>query len=266
MGMVESYFETHADYWSDAYIKPGNVGDLVLRDRKDIAVGFVLSELPAGARILDAGCGAGLATLALLQNGFEVDAFDISQKMVDLCKANVARAEIAADRYRVQRGDVFAAALPAASYDAIVALGFLQYQADETSALRQLALLLKPGGILVISGPTKVKLSEYFGLAKYYYKAQDLFRKAEPHPEMEILTTISTHYYSPARFRSLLNAAGFKLLACRGHGFINFAILRDLTNRGQHFTYRFFGRLAKFLPIGRFGNDLVALAKKQVEG
>jgi len=265
IGMVERYFETHADYWSNAYLKPGSVGDLVLRDRKDLALQFALSELTLGARILDAGCGAGLATLALLQHGFEVDAFDISLNMVDLCKANIASAEIEAKRYRVQRGDVFAAGLPAASYDAIVALGFLQYQADEIMALSQMADLLKPGGILIVSGPTKVKLSEYFGLAKFYYKGRDLFRRSEPHPELEILTAISTHYYSPGRFRTILNSAGFKMLAWRGHGFINFAILRDLTTRGQHFIYRFFGRLAKVLPIGRFGNDLVVLARKQGE-
>jgi len=38
--------------------------------------------------------------------------------------------------------------------------------------------LIKPDGILVISGPVKVKISDYFGLAKIYHEECD--KKAAP--------------------------------------------------------------------------------------
>lgn len=43
-----------------------------------------LSRLPAGAHILDAGCGPGRDTLAFLGRGFRVTAIDASAAMVDL--------------------------------------------------------------------------------------------------------------------------------------------------------------------------------------
>ncbi len=263
--LVEDYFGTHADYWSNAYLKPDNVGDLVLLDRKTIAMDFLLAHLKPDAVVLDAGCGAGLATLDLLQKGFVVRAYDVSEKMLNLCQATLDSAKIPEELYSLHCGDLFAADLQDHSFDAIVALGFLQYQADEGKALRALNRLLKPGGILVVSGPVKVRLTEYFGLSAIYYKLRDLVKKTEPHPELAVLNAISTHYYSVGRYKKLLSNSDFKLIEYKGHGFINFAIFRDWTSRGQHLIYRLFKRLSGFLPIGRFGNDMVVLAQKRDE-
>ncbi len=46
------------------------------------------NELPAGARVLDAGCGAGRDTRWLVDRGFQVDAFDLSREMVAATRAN----------------------------------------------------------------------------------------------------------------------------------------------------------------------------------
>jgi 2-polyprenyl-3-methyl-5-hydroxy-6-metoxy-1,4-benzoquinol methylase len=42
-----------------------------------------LSNVPAGARILDAGCGSGRDTVAFLRDGYSVKAFDGSAKMAE---------------------------------------------------------------------------------------------------------------------------------------------------------------------------------------
>lgn len=260
--LVADYFDQHADYWSAAYQRPQTVGDLVLANRNRIAVDFVSDNLRPGAKVLDAGCGAGPTTLALIQSGFVVHAVDISKKMLHLCERNLAANAIAPDKYSLEQIDLMQASLPEASFDAIVALGFLQYQSDEHHALSRLHKLLKPGGILVVSGPVKIKLSEYFGLAKLYYAIANRIRKIEPNEELAVLHQISTHYYGVGRFKRVLRDAGFVMLKHQGHGFINFAVIRDWTARGQHLLHRFFTRLSKVLPIGRFGNDMVVVAKK----
>jgi SAM-dependent methyltransferase len=45
-----------------------------------------LAHLPAGARVLDAGCGSGRDALAFHQAGYAVDAFDASEQLVDLAR------------------------------------------------------------------------------------------------------------------------------------------------------------------------------------
>ena len=263
--LVEDYFDNKAHYWSDAYQKPQYVNDFVLVDRKNIAVGFLCTYVRPGVTILDAGCGAGLATLDLIQKGFFVHAADISQKMLELCKQNLDDRGILASSYLLTRCDVLEADLPASSFDGVMALGFLQYQVDEHEALKALNRLLKPGGILVLSGPVKIKLSEYFGLAKIYYAIRDGLRHSKPKPDISLLHEISRHGYSISRFKALLRKADFEVLDYKGHGFVNFAIIIDWTSRGQHFLHRFFTRLSKFLPIGQFANDLVVVARKNSE-
>lgn len=263
ISLVEDYFDQHASYWSNAYQAPQSINDEVLANRNRIAVDYVSKHLNPGATILDAGCGAGPTTLALLQNGFSVHAVDISQKMLDLCRKNLAEQNIPEDRYTIAQADIIENPLPDASFDGIVALGFLQYQSNENRALATLFKLLKPGGVLVLSGPVKRKISNYFGLANLYYAALRRLKRLEMNEELAVLHQISTHYYSAGRFKKLLRDAGFKMLSHRGHGFLNFAILHDYTSRGKHFLHHFFTRLSETLPfIGRFGNDMVVVAKK----
>lgn len=45
------------------------------------------SYLPVGAIILDGGCGSGRDSLAFMQQGFTVEAFDASEAMVDKARA-----------------------------------------------------------------------------------------------------------------------------------------------------------------------------------
>jgi len=261
--LVEGYFNTHADYWSEAYNRPERINDMVLVDRKNIAMNYVTQNVKQGGRILDAGCGAGLATLALLQAGYKVDAYDIAPKMLTLCEENLKAAGMKKSSYSIQKGDVLLADVEPGTYDAIVALGFIQYQSDEVESLKKMGQMLKPGGFLVLSGPVKMKLTEYFGLSKLYYGLRNRIKNTAPHPESAILNKISTHFYGVGRFKKLMAESGFRFLQYQGHGFINFAILRDFTARGGSFLYRFFAKLSKVLPIGRFGNDMVALAKKE---
>ncbi|TDJ02366.1 MAG: class I SAM-dependent methyltransferase [Caldithrix sp.] len=265
MELVEGYFDNNSQYWSEAYLQPQCINDFVLINRNKIAVDFLCSELKPTVAVLDAGCGAGMTTLALVEKGFFVQAMDISQKMLNLCQQNLANKGISPSNYVLSRANVIEADIPEKSFDGIAALGFLQYQADEHQALMTLNKLIKPGGILVISGPVKVKISNYFGLAKIYDAIKKWVRKSEPNKETAVLHQISTHYYGVARFRALLRDSGFQMLDYKGHGFVNFAVIGDWTSRGQHFLHRFFTRLSKFLPIHRFGNDMVVIARKSRE-
>ncbi|HEX8903826.1 MAG TPA: class I SAM-dependent methyltransferase [Longimicrobiaceae bacterium] len=109
----------------------------------------VLSLLPplAGTRVLDAGCGPGWYTEHLVARGADVTAFDAAPRFVELTRARVG------NRARVLRADLarpldFAAD---AAFDLVLSPLALHYVHDWDALLRELARVLRPGGLLVFS-------------------------------------------------------------------------------------------------------------------
>ena len=148
-------------------------------------------------------------------------------------------------------------------------------QDDEPRALRALYDLLRPGGVIVITGPTDRKLANWFGLSKYYYALRRRVpRMLRPRPPVrptqpsaaggeDVLHRISAHAYGYGRFRRLLEDAGFEVLAHKGHGFVNFEIIgRRIGHKGELFLHRFFTAVARVLPIGRWANDLIFVGRR----
>ena len=277
--LVEKYFDDNAQDWSELYGEAKRVNDLVLAARRDSSVAQIAKHVPTGGRILDAGCGAGLTALELVRKGYETHLIDVSSKMLGYAEKNLSDANVPAERYKLFRGDPISAGLDKGSYDGICALGFLQYQEDEVAVLQMLHELLRPGGVLVVTGPTKTRLAEYFGMSKFYYKARrKLARKKNTRPPTEeeikaareanasrgLLNKISAHRYTFGRFRELLEKAGFDVVDEKGHGFVNFAVIGPhLGFKGELFLHRFFSGASKVLPISRFANDLIVVAKRR---
>jgi 2-polyprenyl-3-methyl-5-hydroxy-6-metoxy-1,4-benzoquinol methylase len=270
LDLVARYFDESADEWSSLYEKATRANDLLLADRKKLAVKFVESHLEGGARILDAGCGAGLTALELARRGYVLHGVDVSEKMIALAREHFRREGIPSERYEFGEDDLSKGTLPEGSFDGVTALGFLQYQSDEASALAAINRLLEPGGILVISGPMGGrKICNYLGLANLYYRSRGLARRLLRRPPRSpsspfLLQQISVHSYTVRRFKQLLGDAGFDVLISKGHGFVGYEIIdRWLSPRAEVALHRFFTGLAKVLPIGRWGNDLIVVARKR---
>lgn len=267
VNLVATYFNAHATEWHDYYHHVKTVNDVVLIDRTKIAVGFVQKYVGLPGKVLDAGCGAGLACVDLAQKGFFVHGIDLAQRMVDLCTENLSQRGIDPGTYTVTVGNILETDLPARSFDAIVALGFLQYQSDEQQAVTALSNLLKPGGILVLSGPAKIKISNFFGLPGAAKRLIGrLMRKSEvrsSNPDVELLLKISVGTYTISRFAALAEKAGLKLIEYNGHGYVHFRFMgRRLSFQRELTLHQFLTKLARVVPVGRFANDLVVVLKK----
>lgn len=99
---------------------------------------------PAGARILDAGCGTGRVAIRLRRRGFRAEGVDVDADM--LAVARDSEPEI--PWYEADLADLRTAA--PGPYDVIVAAGnVLPLVADPASAAAQLAARLTPAGLLV---------------------------------------------------------------------------------------------------------------------
>lgn len=106
--------------------------------------GLVERLLPAGATVLDAGCGTGRVAIELHRRGFACTG-------VDLDLAMLARARDRAPALRWVRGDLAELDL-GESFDCVLAAGNviqLLSPGSEPEAVRRLAAHLAPGGLLV---------------------------------------------------------------------------------------------------------------------
>lgn len=103
-----------------------------------------LADLPAGARVLDVGCGAG-ATLAYL-DGLGLRAVGIDPSAQLLGQGRNRSPGIAVGRGRGEQ-------LPFAAgcFDALLAECCLSLMADPARALAEFARVLRPGGKLILS-------------------------------------------------------------------------------------------------------------------
>jgi SAM-dependent methyltransferase len=99
---------------------------------------------PAGARILDVGCGDGFHLRLLRDHGdptWIVEGVDIDIRAVE-------RAE--ADRIKVHLGTPETLGLPAESYDVIYALQTIEHVEEPAALMAELFRILKPSGRLVL--------------------------------------------------------------------------------------------------------------------
>lgn len=111
-------------------------------------------RLPAGARIADVGCGSGWLAEFLARLGYDVTGFDVSPDLIALAEQRVARLPFGVGastplRCRFQVADIEAEA-QAASFDAVLCYDALHHFEDERAALRNLAAMLVPGGLMLI--------------------------------------------------------------------------------------------------------------------
>ena len=116
-------------------------------------------DLPVGAQILDAGCGAGEPTARyFVDRGDTVTGIDLSERMLALARRQVPEATF-------QRLDMRNLAFPPASFDAITAVYTVFHlpRVDHVALFAGFARVLKPGGKLLLTLATR----EYTGQEEF---------------------------------------------------------------------------------------------------
>ena len=100
--------------------------------------------------VCDAACGFGAYTLALLSNGFNVKAFDISQKAADTAKEGLKRFGFDAD---IKSADILDTGYEDAGFDGVFAASVLDHmtRGDAEKALYELCRITRPGGLIALA-------------------------------------------------------------------------------------------------------------------
>ena len=111
----------------------------------------LLESLPAGARLLELGCGGGGTVTRRLAERFDLTGVDISARQIELAGRNVPGATFL-------HGDYTRLDFPATSFDAVAAFyAFTHLPPGELPrVLGRIATWLRPGGMLVATiGPRR---------------------------------------------------------------------------------------------------------------
>lgn len=101
--------------------------------------------------ICDAACGFGAHTLAFASNGFDVAAFDVSPKAVELTRAGLAR--YGYGDVSVQVASITNIGYDDETFDAATAYAVFDHltEDDAKRALAEMLRIVKPGGFLLLS-------------------------------------------------------------------------------------------------------------------
>jgi len=149
-------------------------------------------DLPAGARILDAGCGSGRNMVELARFG-TVTGVELSDTSVEL-----ARARNSGD---VVEGSVLEMPFAADSFDLAVSLDVIEHLEDDLAALRELRRTVAPGGLLLVTVPAYQWLWSGHDVINHHhrrYTRRTLQRVAEQAGWSQVRTTYFNSLLLPA--------------------------------------------------------------------
>ncbi|MCC8181275.1 MAG: class I SAM-dependent methyltransferase [Planctomycetes bacterium] len=225
----------------------------------------ILRHLPKdqSTRCLDVGCGTGRWGMRLAKAGYRTDFLDISQKMLDQVAKKLAalgkphqhrdlmREEFvyAAPSAQAETIDPDASALqlwhasiddmsgvPSGTYDFIVGQGDPLNCADKPGkAFKELARLLRPGGVLLLSVDNRLQgIYHYFrdgdvaGLENFLRTGKTNWVTDNP-DEQYVLTM-----FTPGQIRSMCRERGLEMISMIGKTVLPLRRFKELLDNGAN--------------------------------
>jgi SAM-dependent methyltransferase len=154
--------------------------------------------LPAGARVLDAPCGAGALALALRSRGYDVFGGDI----------DASAAAALGDRFRAVDLS-HPLPWPDGFFDAALSVEGIEHLENRHAYIRELRRVLKPRGVLVLTTPNVVSVRSRvrFRGSGFFHQDPRPLREAARHP----LHHIGLMTFPELRYA--LHTSGFQITA-----------------------------------------------------
>jgi len=246
---IRRYF----DAASEAYVH-GRAEEFSFIAQKRMALAFLPAHM---ARVLDIGCGPAVLADDLLERAEEYCGIDLSPQMIARASA---RMESQAQRHRcsLSVGDAEALGFADGAFDAIVALGLLEYLPSYRAALGEMCRVLRPGGVAVLAVPNRQ--STYRSCRRVIDRAR---RAVKQLLGRQARRSESFHWNPcvPARLDAELREAGFEKAA---GGYCNFILypVHDLHAGASLALNRALSRLAPAAAAPWLGAQYVVAARK----
>ncbi len=184
---LETYFDRTASKTWERLTSDAPVSKIrqTVREGRDAMRAAMLARFPedlTGCRVLDAGCGAGPATVALAERGAEVMAVDISPSLLDVARRRTPPALL--DQIEFVAGDMLDGRH--GRFDFVMAMdSLIHYRApDIAAALGRLAE--RTSGKIVFTVAPKTPLLSAMHVAGKLFPRSDRSPAIVPHTEARI--------------------------------------------------------------------------------
>lgn len=265
---VDTYFDSVAPEWKELYRDCG-LKPAIFAHRQSVAMNWIAqASTIADSDVLDVGCGAGPASIALAARGARVKAIDTVPRMVNLTCQSAREAGLT-ESIHAALGDVHSLQFADNTFDAVVAIGVLYWLHSPQKALQEIWRVLKPGGHLVVSADNAERLT--YALDPGHLPGVLAVRRIAGRALRAMgwrkpASSIRVNKYSVREFDELLGNSGFEKLNGITVGFGPFSIFEytlipDFIGLKLH---RFLQRLAErqhpLFAAG--GNHYLVLARK----
>lgn len=167
-----------------------------------------LARLRAGARIADLGCGSGVFTHHLQEQGYCPVGLDISPKLIALAQEKYPGIQFL-------EGDVEALPFPSASLDAVLLSGLVHHLPDPARCAAEVFRVLRPGGSFVAFDPNRMNpfMYLYRDRSSPLYSSVGVTENERPILASQITSvfrsaglTVSTDYISDLSYRYLASS------------------------------------------------------------
>ena len=153
------------------------------------------STKPDRQILLDAGCGTGIYTFALIDQVDRVEAIDLNRSMLAVARSKMCSAT-EQGRIGFTRGSITQLPFKTHSVDGVMMNQILHHLPDQAGdgwplhhqALKECARVLRQGGVLIINSCTHKQLEKGFWFYKLIPNAQTaVMRKVIPEKELDTL-------------------------------------------------------------------------------
>jgi ubiquinone/menaquinone biosynthesis C-methylase UbiE len=169
------------------------------RKRLDALLERFLPARGDGRKLLDVGCGTGHHLATLRRRGFDASGVDASEDMLAHARKNNPGAD-------VRHGDVDKLPYDAATFDFAVCIEVLRYLPDGPACVREMARVLKPGGVCLA---TALPLLNGNGYAWVNLLATTV-------PALGKLEPLKQYFTTEGQLRRDFRAAGFAEVEVHG--------------------------------------------------
>ena len=142
-----------------------------------LTVDFDRLGLRRGDRVLDMGCGAGRHAFEMYRRGSDVIAFDQDgdelAAVLDLFGAMRDAGEVPdGAEADIKEGDALSLPFADGEFDRVVAAEVLEHIPDDTTAITELARVLRPGGTMAVTVPRWLPEKVCWALSDAYHEVE----------------------------------------------------------------------------------------------